>query len=183
MPRGVRLQRNNHSPDRGEGPGHRGAQTHHFGSKSELVVAAVAHLATLRIDGAQRGMREFEPNADIEQQIFDFLWQWHRGPLFDVMVELWVAGRTDPTIGAAVTQLERAVSAALSAALIEHVSAIRRREDLRDLIYTAMDILRGILTSTFVHADPERAARRWRRATDRLRAAHHLSLTNQLGCR
>ena len=45
-----------------------------------------------------------------------------------------------------------------------------RRKEARDFVYTAMDVLRGILVSNFIDPDSDRALRRWRRASAHLRA-------------
>ncbi|MFI9406596.1 TetR/AcrR family transcriptional regulator [Nocardia sp. NPDC052316] len=147
----------------------RGAQVHHFGSKTDLVVAAISHLAQLRAETAMREMAKVERGDDPVAAALEFLWELHQGPLFIATVELWVAGRTDPVLAAAMEKVEPFVNNAVLMAVARFVPDEIRRKEARDFIYTAMDALRGILISNFVDPDNERAQRRWRRATTHLR--------------
>lgn len=147
----------------------RGAQVHHFGSKTDLVVAAISHLAQLRAETAMREMAKVERGGDPVAAALEFLWELHQGPLFIATVELWVAGRTDPVLAAAMEKVEPFVNNAVLMAVARFVPDEIRRKEARDFIYTAMDALRGILVSNFVDPDNERAQRRWRRATAHLR--------------
>ncbi|WP_069163645.1 TetR/AcrR family transcriptional regulator [Nocardia altamirensis] len=146
----------------------RGAQVHHFGSKTDLVVAAISHLAQLRAETAMREMAKVERGDDPVGAALEFLWELHQGPLFIATVELWVAGRTDPVLAAAMEKVEPFVNNAVLMAVARFVPDEIRRKEARDFIYTAMDALRGILISNFVDPDNERAQRRWRRATAHL---------------
>lgn len=147
----------------------RGAQVHHFGSKTDLVVAAISHLAQLRAETAMREMAKVERGNDPVAAALEFLWELHQGPLFIATVELWVAGRTDPVLAAAMEKVEPFVNNAVLMAVARFVPDEIRRKEARDFIYTAMDALRGILVSNFVDPDNERAQRRWRRAAAHLR--------------
>ncbi|MBF6125300.1 TetR/AcrR family transcriptional regulator [Nocardia brasiliensis] len=147
----------------------RGAQVHHFGSKTDLVVAAISHLAQLRAETAMREMAKVERGDDPVGAALEFLWELHQGPLFIATVELWVAGRTDPVLAAAMEKVEPFVNNAVLMAVARFVPDEIRRKEARDFIYTAMDALRGILVSNFIDPDNERAQRRWRRATAHLR--------------
>ncbi|WP_280510718.1 TetR/AcrR family transcriptional regulator, partial [Nocardia farcinica] len=42
----------------------RGAQVHHFGSKNDLVIAAINHLAQRRVQAVLREMADLAPGAD-----------------------------------------------------------------------------------------------------------------------
>lgn len=73
----------------------RGAQQHHFRTKSELVAAAAEHLL-------ERQQREFEeafarlpPDRRDAAGALDLLWEVYRGPTFTALLELGVAARTD----------------------------------------------------------------------------------------
>ncbi|WP_054815706.1 TetR/AcrR family transcriptional regulator [Nocardia arizonensis] len=151
----------------------RGAQVHHFGSKADLVVAAVSHLAQRRAETAMREMDRVVVGVDPVDAALDFLWELHQGPMFVATVELWVAGRTDPVLASAMEKVEPFVNNAVLMAVARFVPDEMRRKEARDFIYTAMDALRGILVSNFIEADAERAHRRWRRACAHLRAIVH----------
>ncbi|WP_280233940.1 TetR/AcrR family transcriptional regulator [Nocardia cyriacigeorgica] len=155
----------------------RGAQVHHFGSKNDLVVAAISHLAQRRAETAMRDMGRVGNVDDPVDAALEFLWELHQGPLFIATVELWVAGRTDPVLAAAMEKVEPFVNNAVLLAVARFVPDEVRRKDARDFVYTAMDALRGILISNFIDPDPDRARRRWGRACAHLRTIAEAALT------
>lgn len=157
----------------------RGAQVHHFGSKTDLVVAAISHLAQRRAETAMREMSKVAIDADPVDTVLDFLWEHHQGPMFIATAELWVAGRTDPVLAAAMEKVEPFVNNAVLLAVARYVPDEMRRKEARDFIYTAMDALRGILVSNFIAPDNERAHRRWRRASVHLRQVAAAVLTTE----
>lgn len=154
----------------------RGAQVHHFGSKTDLVVAAVSHLAQRRTEAAMKEIGRVRGGSDPLGTALDFMWELHQGPLFIAAMELWVAGRTDPELAAEVRKVEPFVNNAVLMALSRYVPDEVHRKDARDFVYTAMDALRGILVSSFVDPDTERAHRRWLRASEHLRTAAKVAL-------
>jgi AcrR family transcriptional regulator len=147
----------------------RGAQVHHFGSKNDLMLAAVQHLAAKRTTGA---IAQFGGDLlaadDPLGAVLALLWDIHAPPIFIPIAELWVAGRTDPALSREVAKFETIALTAVMAGVAERVP-----EELAgpamNFVYTAMDALRGILVSSFVDADPSRARRRWDRASANLR--------------
>ncbi len=146
----------------------RGAQVHHFGSKNDLVIAALQHLAAKRAASVVANIGDLTATEDPVGKLLDLLWDVHEGPLFIAAVELWVAGRTDPALGREVAKFESIVASNLMAAVAEFVpDAIHK--PMLDFLYTAMDALRGILIASFVDTDPARARRRWDRAAANLR--------------
>jgi AcrR family transcriptional regulator len=149
----------------------RGAQVHHFGSKTDLVVAAIKHLAQRRIESAIRDVGRLVASDDPAGQILDFIWDVHQGPLFIATAELWLAARTDATLAVEMANVEPAVNTALLVAIAQATPNESMQRDIRDFVYTAMDAMHGILISAFVDRDPERTRRRWRRACVNLRAA------------
>jgi AcrR family transcriptional regulator len=146
----------------------RGAQVHHFGSKNDLVIAALQHLAARRAAAVVANVGDLAATEDPVGRLLDLLWDLHEGPLFIATVELWVAGRTDPVLGREVAKFESIVTNNLMAALAEFVPDVIQKPML-DFLYIAMDALRGILIASFVDADPSRARRRWDRASTNLR--------------
>jgi AcrR family transcriptional regulator len=147
----------------------RGAQVHHFGSKTDLVVAAIKHLAQRRIESAIRDVGGLVASDDPAGQILEFIWDVHQGPLFIATAELWLAARTDDTLAAEMAKLEPAVNTALLVAIARATPNESIQREIRDFVYTAMDAMHGILISSFVDRDAERTRRRWRRACAYLR--------------
>ncbi|WP_280261758.1 TetR/AcrR family transcriptional regulator [Nocardia wallacei] len=154
----------------------RGAQVHHFGSKTDLVVAAISHLAQRRTDAAMQELGRFRAEDDPLAAVLDFLWELHQGPLFIAAMELWVAGRVDRVLAAEMAKVEPFVNNAVLMAVAQMVPDEVDRKIARDFVYTAMDALRGILVSNFIDPDSDRALRRWKRASAHLRIAAEASL-------
>ncbi len=88
----------------------RGALLHHFPSKAELLVAAIAHLAEMRarelkqLAGVlpEEGTGRMRTNA-----VIGLLWQCFSGPFFQVTMELRTAARTDPELRPVLVVAER----------------------------------------------------------------------------
>jgi AcrR family transcriptional regulator len=148
----------------------RGAQVHHFPSKEDLVVAAIEHLAEQRTQAAIREFSRVQPISNPTSKVLDYLWESHQGPIFAATVELWIAARTDPALARQVERVEPIVNGALVGAIAHLMPEESAQKEMRDLVYTAMDALRGILVSSFGDPDPQRARRRWDRVCVHLRA-------------
>ena len=146
----------------------RGAQVHHFGSKNDLVIAALQHLAAKRTAAVVGNVADLTTARDPIGGLLDLLWEVHQGPMFIAAVELWVAGRTDPALGGEVAKFESIVAGNLMTAVGEFVPE-QIHKPMLDFLYIAMDALRGILIASFVDTDPSRARRRWDRAATNLR--------------
>jgi AcrR family transcriptional regulator len=147
----------------------RGAQVHHFGSKDDLMLAALQHLTAKRISAeVARFSLDFASGGDLIDAILELLWDIHSAPIFIPIVELWVAGRTDAALGQEVAKFESVANSTLISVIAEFAPEGIHRS-MADFVYTAMDALRGILISSFVDADPARARRRWDRASANLR--------------
>jgi len=147
----------------------RGAQIHHFRSKEDLVVAAIEHLAQQRTQAAMQEFGRIDLSADPMPTVLEFIWEAHQGPLFVASMELWVAARTDPALARQITRVEPLVNSTLIAAIGQLMPEHPDPKAIRNVVYTAMDALRGILMWTFVDGDAERARRRWDRACEHLR--------------
>lgn len=147
----------------------RGAQVHHFRSKEDLVVAAVEHLAQQRTQAAIRELGQVDSIPDPVATALSFLWEAHQGPMFIATVELWVAARTDRVLAGHIERVEPVVNSTLIAAIAQLMPGHPAQKEIRNVVYTAMDALRGILVSSFIDDDPHRARRRWERACVHLR--------------
>jgi len=85
----------------------RGAVTHHFASKQEMLLAAIDHLARrLEVDMRAASERSAD-DTDRLSAVMQMLWQRFRGDLFYAANELWTAARTDPILHQALSASER----------------------------------------------------------------------------
>jgi AcrR family transcriptional regulator len=73
----------------------RGAQLHHFPTKTELVTSAVEHLFARRREEFLKAFRARPAEQDPTDAAIDILWSMVTGPTFYAWLELVVAARTD----------------------------------------------------------------------------------------
>ena len=148
----------------------RGALAHHFASKADMVAAAVGHIAASRTADAFPKLEQAQLSEDPIDAGLDLLWAVHQGEVFVAVMELWVAARTDPELRRRVAVLEQT-----STSMVVDFARIlfgERADDaaLRGAIYTAMDVVRGILLMKFaLPGESSRHEAQWRRAKADLR--------------
>lgn len=89
----------------------RGALLHHFPSKTELLVAAVDHLAEMRAAELRVLSAELpaEGKGSRTDAVLDLLWQCFSGTFFQVAMELRTAARTDLELRPVLVAAERAL--------------------------------------------------------------------------
>src|SRR3569832_209743 len=89
----------------------RGALLHHFPSKTELLVAAVDHLAEMRAAELRLLSAELpaEGKGSRTDAVLDLLWQCFSGTFFQVAMELRTAARTDLELRPVRVAAERAL--------------------------------------------------------------------------
>lgn len=156
----------------------RGAQVHHFPTRADLVAAAVRHLAAKRTELAFEKIDEVRRAADPIDAALDLMWAVHQGPVLFASIEMWVAARTDPALRELLTEVEPAARASLlefaEAAFGEYATNPR----FRQLVYTAMDTVRGILLLGLSNTDSAGLEIRWKRAKADLRVMIDAVLTH-----
>jgi AcrR family transcriptional regulator len=144
----------------------RGAQTPYFRSRSDLVAAAVTHLAELRIQAVHErfGGRQ----VSVEEGL-DVLWEEHQGPVFNASLELWVASRTDAELRADLPKVERAVAQAIVREAEAALGPPALREGFADDLMFALATIRGLALLRISSGASSRViAERWRKARERL---------------
>ncbi|WP_216217286.1 TetR/AcrR family transcriptional regulator [Amycolatopsis aidingensis] len=147
----------------------RGAQVHHFPTKTDLVVSAIRHLAAKRTELAFGELERLRSSADPVGDALDLLWEMHQGPVFSATVELWVAARTDPELRRHMSVVEPIATSSLvefgKALLPDHAE----HPEFLHAVYTAMDVVRGILIASWATRDQAELDARWARASKHLR--------------
>lgn len=73
----------------------RGAQQHHYRTKSELVAAAAEHLLQRQQAEFEEAFAQLPAGRRDAASALDLLWEIFRGPTFTALLELAVAARTD----------------------------------------------------------------------------------------
>jgi AcrR family transcriptional regulator len=123
----------------------RGAQLHHFHTKSELVIAAVAHLTKRR---AREIREEAKRLADLDDRVeaaLEMVWRSFSGPLFYAALELWVAARTDPELHENLFRFERGVGKAMGQLWQEFAGESEaKRARFDDVLELTFYVMRGM---------------------------------------
>jgi AcrR family transcriptional regulator len=147
----------------------RGAQLHHFPTKTALVVAAVEHM------GARRSEQLFEKAATLPhgsrrtRAVLDLLAEHFTSPLFAAALELWVAARTDEQLHAAVAPLEQRIGRETHRQTVELLGVDESRRGTRELVQATLDLVRGLGLADTLSDDSARRRRildQWARTLD-----------------
>lgn len=84
----------------------RGAQVHHYPSKEDLVLAAIEHLVTRRVEEYRIAFDQLPADRRTPAEALELLWAQCFGPSFDAWLELAVAARRSPTLQARFKEVE-----------------------------------------------------------------------------
>ncbi len=135
----------------------RGALMHHFGSKAELLVAAVRHLAEQRGVNLVQQAAALPPGADRTAQAIELLWETFTGPLFTATLELWTASRTDDDLRPAVLEFERSLRRQLDLAM-GHLfgEAVAASPSFSPAVELTLQFMRGAAVTMILREDVER---------------------------
>jgi len=148
----------------------RGAQLHHFPTKSDLVIAAVEHM------GARRSEQLFEKAATLPRgrgrtrALLDLLAEHFTGPLFVAALELWVAARSDAQLHAAVAPLEQRIGRETHRQTVELLGVDESAPGARELVQATLDLVRGLGLADTLTDDSARRRRildQWAATLDR----------------
>lgn len=135
----------------------RGALMHHFCSKTDLLVAAVRHLAERRGANLIEQAHALGDGEDRTSQAIDLLWDTFTGPLFTATLELWAASRTDAELRGAVLEFERALRRELDIAMHQLFGeTVAVSPAFTEAIELTLQFMRGAALTTILRTDAER---------------------------
>jgi AcrR family transcriptional regulator len=97
----------------------RGALTHHFASKADLLLAAMDYLYDDFSASIRDAAATLPPGEERILPAIQMLWDRFHGPLFIAAMELWGAARTDPDLRAALWPHERRLGRQLRELAVE----------------------------------------------------------------
>ncbi|MCW6004065.1 TetR/AcrR family transcriptional regulator [Micromonospora sp. CPCC 205371] len=134
----------------------RGAQLHHYPTKSELVMAAVEHLAERRAAELRQEAAVLPAGPQRLDRVVDLLAAAFTGPLFVAALEVWVAARTDPDLRAALVPLEARVGREMHRLAVDLLGADERAPGVREAVQATLDLLRGLGVANLLSDDTHR---------------------------
>ena len=87
----------------------RGALTHHFASKQEMMTSAIIYLSEIQEQELSESARNLADGPQRTRAVIALLWEHFRSDLFYASLELWNASRTDPILREALYDAERSL--------------------------------------------------------------------------
>lgn len=148
----------------------RGAQLHHFPSKTDLVVAAVEHLAEVRRGELAAAVATVPEGDGRTRAVLGMFSDLFVGPVFTAALELWVAARTDPGLLAVVAPFERKLGRETHRMAVDLLAVDEARPGNRELVQATLDLVRGLGLATTLGDDTARRRRildQWADTLDR----------------
>ena len=142
----------------------RGAQLHHFPTKSDLVLAAIDHLSAARQEELVARSAALPRGPLRTRAVLQMLGEQFTGPLFLAALELWVAARTDPSLRQAVSELEARVGRDAHRHTVEALGVDESVPGSRELVQATLDLVRGLGLANTLSDDAVRRGRildRW----------------------
>jgi AcrR family transcriptional regulator len=117
----------------------RGALTHHFTAKADLVLAAMDHLYEEFSESVRKAAAALpdDPASRIRLGV-ELIWERFHGPLFVASMELWTAARTDPELRAALLPHERRLGAQLRELSVEVFGERVARHPASEAVYQVL---------------------------------------------
>ncbi|MGO4255143.1 TetR/AcrR family transcriptional regulator [Marmoricola sp. RAF53] len=142
----------------------RGAQLHHFPTKTDLVLAAVEHLAVLRRDELAQAAAALPEGPGRTRAVLAMLGEHFTSDVFVAALELWVAARADAQLLAALGPLERTTGRETHRLTVEMLDVDESRAGARELVQATLDLIRGLGLANTISDDRARRRRildRW----------------------
>ncbi|HWJ81261.1 MAG TPA: TetR/AcrR family transcriptional regulator [Nocardioides sp.] len=147
----------------------RGAQLHHFPTKTDLVVATVEHVTERRGEELLAAAATLPRGAKRTHAVVHMLGEHFAGPVFVAALELWVAARTDPVLLEAVAPLEARIGRDTHRMTVELLGADESQPGIRELVQATLDLVRGLGLANTIGDDASRRHRildQWARTLD-----------------
>jgi AcrR family transcriptional regulator len=147
----------------------RGAQLHHFPTKNDLVLAAVAHLADVRAAELRDAATKLPHGGRRTRAVLEMLAHQFTSPVFTAALELWVAARTDAALHGALVPLEQRIGREIHRQTVELLGVDEQQPGVRELVQATLDLVRGLGLANTISDDTARRRRildQWARTLD-----------------
>jgi AcrR family transcriptional regulator len=134
----------------------RGALTHQFPSKHELMIAAVRHLSEVRTSALLDHLEEAPPDDERLEWALRLFWEeGFNGDLFHAAIELWTAARTDTELRSALYGAERELGRHNRTKLAPLVSdRVASHPNFNRALDVVIRQMRGTVLTNLIRRDP-----------------------------
>ena len=137
----------------------RGAQLHHFPTKNDLVLAAVAHLSEIRGAELAESSRGLPGGKRRTRAVLEMFADHFTSPIFVAALELWVAARTDDALREGLLPLEQRVGREAHRIAVQALGVDESRPRARELVQGTLDLVRGLGLANTITDDSARRGR------------------------
>ena len=132
----------------------RGAQTHHYPTKTALLMAAIDKVSREYEAEIQRRMAELDPDQRTLRAVLEVVWESCLDDRFmQSSIEAMVAGRTDPELRGPISALDNEAITSLRSLVDQIEVPAAPAELLQDTIELSLYLFRGIVVQRGMHDD------------------------------
>lgn len=132
----------------------RGAQLHHFGNKTQLVIAAMGHLYEVYEAQFRAALENLPEGEDPASGAIQAVWDIMRGPCGHAYLELVAAARVEEELREPLQQLVGRMDEGVDAIFREYFDAAPEAEPMFELVWTAVfSLIEGLVIESIVRPD------------------------------
>jgi AcrR family transcriptional regulator len=133
----------------------RGALTHHFSSKEEIIAAAISHQLRKSTAGLHEMAEGIRRSGATSDQIVDYLWEMMNDRLFFVTMEYLPEARHNPDFRQRIIPVVQEFHQGLNSVWAELAEQVGMEVDYAlTLMNATMCLIRGMIAQTAVKDDP-----------------------------
>lgn len=138
----------------------RGAQTHHFASKKDLILAVFASRFNYWVDVSRQRIANIRPEDDIVEAMITDASDFFLGPDFLLGLDLMASAERDADLREGVRQISQETRSLVEDMWIGMLqSRGLSKEDATDLLWLVFSAIRGLSVRIFKESDEHRFAR------------------------
>ncbi|MEU6643046.1 TetR/AcrR family transcriptional regulator [Saccharomonospora sp. NPDC046836] len=134
----------------------RGAAQHHFPTREDLVVAAVAYLADEQIAELRAQAAALPAGPSRALPVAEMLLNLYIGPKFRAALHLWVAASSDESLRAVLVPLQAEVGREAHRVALELLGADESQPGVRETVQATLDLARGLGLANLLADDTRR---------------------------
>ncbi len=132
----------------------RGAQLHHFGSKQQLVIAAMDQLYFVYEAQFRAALDNLPEGEDPASGAIQAVWDIMKGPMGHAYLELVATARVEPDLREPLQALVARMDSGVDTIFREYFDAAPGTEAMFDLVWTAVfSLVEGLVIETIVRPD------------------------------
>jgi AcrR family transcriptional regulator len=149
-----------------------GAQAYHFPRRVDLVAAAAEHLIERRIEETRRRARRMTgPPEQRLPALLDLMWADFAGPIFSVVLKLWVAAADEPELYERLVAGERRMARAITDLASESLGDLAAGKDAEGKLLLIFSACRGLALTEQLEPREKRRRDQWPQLREQLLAA------------